>query len=633
MRFKHIAIVLVWLLSLVGVAEAQLGSKLSDLPAITTPADGDLLYLVKPGAADPDRKWTIADLKALMSAIGGGAAFDTCAELAAILTDETGSGACVFANSPSFNTQITTPKVVWAGSVYDFAGSGSPEGVVTAAIGSTYRRTDGGAITSFYVKESGSGNTGWVAYGNPAGSGAPTTVPFITTVADGGVSAEFALGSLATGLLRNTTTTGIPTIATLCTHYLDPSCSITNGQLPSTISSKTFDNSNVFNVLSTLFTFQDNSDTTKQGRFSLAAQTTATTSTFGLPVGSTTLLGDSDFSGTHYAQLVRTGSSTYTACRDNIAGTSAPTATDDSANNYCVGSMFLDAVLGNWYRAKTVGVGTATWQNLGATTEVDGLTTIMGRDNSAVAESYATGLKICNTGDTVCVSRFVDATFGPRDQCSPECDARTFIPTNKVYCLYDQEGDACALTVDPDAASKNAMYQFGTNYKPIASIAVPLTERGAVTIALASIVSNQPKDYYATVTDADTDAVDFVFPITKRMEGATTATVRLIGTSDNAAPSGNIGFHCAMKAYRPGTDTFAAHDTTGEVAVTLTPATQNRPVGATSSAITINGTVADGGIMMGSCEVSAANTTSAQLTDFFLTARAVVQLLVNSWSD
>ena len=43
------------------------------------------------------------------------------------------------------------------------AGAGSPEGVVTARIGSIYQRTDGGAGTSFYVKESGTGNTGWAA--------------------------------------------------------------------------------------------------------------------------------------------------------------------------------------------------------------------------------------------------------------------------------------------------------------------------------------------------------------------------------------------------------------------------------------------------------------------------------------
>ena len=42
------------------------------------------------------------------------------------------------------------------------SGAGSPEGVVTAPVGSLYSRSDGGAGTSLYVKESGSGNTGWV---------------------------------------------------------------------------------------------------------------------------------------------------------------------------------------------------------------------------------------------------------------------------------------------------------------------------------------------------------------------------------------------------------------------------------------------------------------------------------------
>ena len=44
-------------------------------------------------------------------------------------------------------------------------GSGSPEGVVTANIGAFYERTDGSTSTTFYVKESGTGTTGWVAHG------------------------------------------------------------------------------------------------------------------------------------------------------------------------------------------------------------------------------------------------------------------------------------------------------------------------------------------------------------------------------------------------------------------------------------------------------------------------------------
>lgn len=43
------------------------------------------------------------------------------------------------------------------------SGSGSPESVRTAKVGSIYLRQDGGASTTLYVKESGTGNTGWIA--------------------------------------------------------------------------------------------------------------------------------------------------------------------------------------------------------------------------------------------------------------------------------------------------------------------------------------------------------------------------------------------------------------------------------------------------------------------------------------
>jgi len=44
-----------------------------------------------------------------------------------------------------------------------FAGTGSPEGVITAAVGSLYVNKSGGASTTLYVKTSGTGNTGWTA--------------------------------------------------------------------------------------------------------------------------------------------------------------------------------------------------------------------------------------------------------------------------------------------------------------------------------------------------------------------------------------------------------------------------------------------------------------------------------------
>lgn len=44
-----------------------------------------------------------------------------------------------------------------------YYGIGTPESAVTANVGSLYLRTNGGTSTTFYVKETGTGNTGWVA--------------------------------------------------------------------------------------------------------------------------------------------------------------------------------------------------------------------------------------------------------------------------------------------------------------------------------------------------------------------------------------------------------------------------------------------------------------------------------------
>lgn len=51
----------------------------------------------------------------------------------------------------------------WLGGLI-YAGTGAPENRVPAPVGATYHRRDGGAGSSFYVKESGgAGKTGWVA--------------------------------------------------------------------------------------------------------------------------------------------------------------------------------------------------------------------------------------------------------------------------------------------------------------------------------------------------------------------------------------------------------------------------------------------------------------------------------------
>jgi hypothetical protein len=60
---------------------------------------------------------------------------------------------------PTANGQIS----IAADGTKWMSATGSPEGVVSASVGSMYTDKSGGTGTTLYVKESGSGNTGWVA--------------------------------------------------------------------------------------------------------------------------------------------------------------------------------------------------------------------------------------------------------------------------------------------------------------------------------------------------------------------------------------------------------------------------------------------------------------------------------------
>jgi hypothetical protein len=68
-----------------------------------------------------------------------------------------GSSGFAWANNYSRNFRPGTGTAIWT------SGAGTPEAVVTAPVGSLYTNTSGGASTTLYVKETGAGNTGWVA--------------------------------------------------------------------------------------------------------------------------------------------------------------------------------------------------------------------------------------------------------------------------------------------------------------------------------------------------------------------------------------------------------------------------------------------------------------------------------------
>ena len=73
-----------------------------------------------------------------------------------------GSGATAVSTSAT-GIDLPAGKAIKVGTPSIYAGSGTPESSQTAVVGSLYMRSDGGESTSLYVKESGTGDTGWVA--------------------------------------------------------------------------------------------------------------------------------------------------------------------------------------------------------------------------------------------------------------------------------------------------------------------------------------------------------------------------------------------------------------------------------------------------------------------------------------
>tara|TARA_R110000796_G_scaffold152325_1_gene268831 strand:- start:4 stop:909 length:906 start_codon:yes stop_codon:yes gene_type:complete len=73
-----------------------------------------------------------------------------------------GSGALAISTSAT-GVDLPAGKAIKVGTPSIYSGSGTPESTITAVPGSLYMNSAGGENTSLYVKESGTGNTGWVA--------------------------------------------------------------------------------------------------------------------------------------------------------------------------------------------------------------------------------------------------------------------------------------------------------------------------------------------------------------------------------------------------------------------------------------------------------------------------------------
>jgi hypothetical protein len=103
-----------------------------------------------------------------------------------------------------------------------YAGAGSPEGVQTGTVGDLYVRSDASESNpALYYKATGTAtNTGWQTVGGA--NVAPADATYLVQTADGDLPNAQALGDLATGLVKNTTTTGVQSIAAADVDYIGP---------------------------------------------------------------------------------------------------------------------------------------------------------------------------------------------------------------------------------------------------------------------------------------------------------------------------------------------------------------------------------------------------------------------------
>ena len=86
---------------------------------------------------------------------------------------------------------------------------------------------DSASAYAWLTVGSGLSITGTTISASGGGGGAPDAATYITQTADATLTSEQALGSLATGILKNTTTTGVLSIAAAGTDYVAPDAELT----------------------------------------------------------------------------------------------------------------------------------------------------------------------------------------------------------------------------------------------------------------------------------------------------------------------------------------------------------------------------------------------------------------------
>lgn len=230
------------------------------------------------------------------------------------------------------------------------------------------------------------------------------------------------------------------------------------------------------------------------------------------------------------------------------------------------------------------------------------------------ANSSANAVKIGN--GTVNWDIYCDATNTCYFETSAASDLRLRARTNQNVEIYDEEGAAAILTIDPDAASTLAMYTFGTAYKPKKSIwfgAGSLSTDGTQCAAPAEVtpVASGPKVWSIICQDNAASAIYGSVRMPDAWDGGTVTFTHVY--QQTAADTGILNGDIACQARSNGeapTDTYGTAIAIDDAAVVGSGANDMT----TSAAVTCAGTGVAGGDMLYFKYLLSTDTTTAVAT-------------------
>jgi hypothetical protein len=229
------------------------------------------------------------------------------------------------------------------------------------------------------------------------------------------------------------------------------------------------------------------------------------------------------------------------------------------------------------------------------------------------ANSLANAVRIGDGVSDTC--HFTDASLGPQVRPCTDANVRQLIPINFTGGVYDEEGAAMIETIDPDAATPQGIWTYGTAYKPLKSIWVPagaLSTDGTQCAAPAEVTINSGAKMWTVIcTDNDSSTAYANIEMPDSWDGG---TITVMGSFiQTAADTSNMNSDVAAACRADG---ITVNNTWGtEVAMDTAMTGSSAKDVVTTTAVTPNGTCTGAGTMLQlRWQLDATGTTTAVAT-------------------